>query len=221
MSKILLALWLVLAVALPIGASDAGISTDTEPSVSRIFLPAVEEPTRLAHLLPLKDTTLQSGEKEIRIWIGFGVVDGLQMVRISVDPAGHIQGEAAYSHRLMPKNPNKDDKYYYSEMAKQCKAISRSETQESCRPVSAAHVDWGKTYRSMVELGLWDLPDESKLPKPSMSMVDGFAMLVELRVGTDYRAYLYGNPSFNSAPEAQRAAKIMGIAGAISGVDIR
>jgi len=124
----------------------------------------------------------------------------------------------------MPKAPTEDEKYYYSQMAKQCKAIGTSDGQESCRPVSAEHVDWEMAYHSMVELGLWDLPDQSTLPKPDRSemIMDGLAMLVELRAGEDYRAYVYSNPGFSNAPEAHKATKIMGIAGGgIGRVEIR
>jgi hypothetical protein len=218
MRKILVVLWLGLAGALPYPAFCA--PTETPLNVSRIFLPSVAEPAKAAHLEPLKNTVLPADNKEVRIWIGFGAEREMRLVRISVDSAGQVHGEAVFSHGLESKNPGNDEKSYFAELAKQCKTIGSDGEWESCSPASSESADWAKAYRSIVALGLWDLPDDSKLPKPNMSIVDGAAMLVELRSGTDYRAYSYGNPSFNEAPEAQKAAKIMDIAGGVGRVEI-
>jgi hypothetical protein len=49
--------------------------------------------TKTAGLPVLRNDVLEPGEKEIRIWIGFGVAEPEKMVRIMVDKSGHISGE--------------------------------------------------------------------------------------------------------------------------------
>lgn len=193
---------------------------DTPKLVSRIFLPSVVDPARSAHLQPLVDLALPPNEREVRVWIGFGVVSQMQLVRIQVASSGQIRGEAVFYHPPTPKNPSSDDASYFAELGKKCKDIGSSGSWIACQPIGTVGTDWTSTYHSMLALGLWDLPDESTLPPPSMQIMDGVGMLVELRDGANYRAYTYVNPGTNNAPEAQKAAKIMGITGDLSRVEI-
>lgn len=195
---------------------------DTPKLVSQIFLPSVLVPAESAHLQPLKDITLQPNEREVRIWIGFGVLSQMELVRLRLDSTGQIHGEAIFSYERPPNSPSSDDgDYYYSELNKKCKAIGSSGDWQSCQPISSIGTDWPTVYHSMLALNLWDLPDDSELPRSSTLITDGVAMLVELRDGANYRAYSYSNPGTNNAPEAEKAAKIMGIADHLSQVEIQ
>jgi hypothetical protein len=76
-------------------------------------------------------------------------------------------------------------------------------------PVNDANTLWSTVYAELVRNGVWTLPDERALHTPPPAVLDGVAVVVELRDGTQYRAYSYSNPSFNKAPEARRAEAIM------------
>jgi hypothetical protein len=58
-----------------------------------------------------------------------------------------------------------------------------------------------------MEMGLWELPDESVLPPIDWDSNDGATFIVELRKRDEYRVYGYYNqrPPFSQAQEAKRA----------------
>lgn len=48
--------------------------------------------------------------------------------------------------------------------------------------------DWSKMYKSLSDLDVRGLPDDSKLPKPEVMVIDAIGMIVELRDDNKYRS---------------------------------
>lgn len=85
-----------------------------------------------------------------------------------------------------------------------------------CRARFTRPPDWSAARRAAERAGLWQLPDESSLPDDGLIILDGWGITVELRDGTAYRAYRYGNPDRLPWPEVDSAVRI---ARAVRGVD--
>jgi hypothetical protein len=70
--------------------------------------------------------------------------------------------------------------------------------------------DWASVLRRLEADSVWTLPDQKSLAAGPVLVLDGDAISVEARRGTEYRAYGYVNPSANPQPEAKHAANLMG-----------
>ena len=163
-----------------------------------------------AGLKPLQGAPLRDGEREARIWVGFGLIHPDAMLRLVRDANGSIHGDivvwfepseypqdAAYNRQLTQQLEHACGRHIETRRVTACTA----------RPTSRR--SWSALYGWMTAQGLWELPDESKLPQQQFVVSDGVAMLVELRDGPHYRAYEYSNPMFREEPESHGAAKIL------------
>ena len=194
-------------------------------SVAQISAKDIEEPFLLhftndaaqtAGIGLLKDSVLPEHSSEMRIWIGFGLVGPNQMLRLRVNPDGIVSGEILVHFRsdLSYMSPT-DVAEFRQDVMRNCTNLRKGKESDVCTATFKRPPNWKSVLEKLVGLGVRTLPDESQLPKPELDMLDGIAMVVEVRDGSNYRAYKYSNPSFRSQPEAVAASKIMDIAIAV------
>ena len=159
----------------------------------------------------LRKSDLSLEEREVRIWTGFGSIVPEHMVRMLVNQRGEVSGFVFvhYPHDLSFLGDNETEKAFRNEVHCSEDSVQRGNEVHVCTSTLQESLDWEKEYRALVGLGLWDLPDESELPPPETEVLDGAAVLVEVRVGGNYRAYQYINPGFRKGKEAGAAVKIM------------
>ncbi len=157
----------------------------------------------------LRDTPLPDGEQELRVWTGFGVVVPKSMVRIRVSAVGKVSGQVFLHHRadLEFASAQRDAAFQRWQMGT-CRTRLVGAESVVCETQTVGRPRWLATYRRLLRLGVLDLPDQSVLPKPTLDMSDGWALVVEVRRGAEYRAYQYSNPALIPAPEAQAAEQI-------------
>jgi hypothetical protein len=152
----------------------------------------------------LRDSPDLGKASEIRIWIGFGIIEPEHMVRLRIGPDGKVRGDAYLYFTDEGREPDLD-----------CNKLHRDNGLLVCNAKLGKSPDWKGLYEELVELGIRTLPDESELPFPEAIVMDGIAVVVEVRDGAAYRAYDYSNPSFRPEPEAQAASRIIRIASGV------
>ena len=152
------------------------------------------------------------GNKEIRVWVGFGIVSPEDLLLLNVDGSGNISGQKVLIYDRNPedwKDEPEELEYFLESIYSHCKVIGKSNHLESCGLKHNEIFDWAKIYQKLEKLHIWTLPDESELPEPELTVNDGFTLVVELNDGKSYRAYHYGNPAFRKGIEARKASEIM------------
>jgi tryptophan synthase alpha subunit len=154
----------------------------------------------------LKDTSLAAGEREIRVWVGFGIVVPEKMLRLRINSNGVVSGNVYLNY---PNDLENDE--FLKRVLATCDHLKIGEEDNVCTRVYKSEPSWKSIYKNLLALNITNLPDQSELPAPDIQVNDGIAMVVEIRDGTSYRAYQYSNPIFRSQPEAVAASKIITI----------
>lgn len=158
----------------------------------------------------LKDTPLPEGHREIRVWLGFGIIVPEQMLRLQVTGSNRVSGQVLVHYPSdLSYMENDEATAFRKDVLSTCKNIRKGTEHDVCTSTFAQQPDWLRAYRKLLMLGIDKLPDESRLPTPDFVVTDGVAMVVEIRDGASYRAYEYSNPAFRKEPEAKAAVKIM------------
>ena len=132
-------------------------------------------------LLPLQQIRLPEGSQEIRIWEGFG--DGPLNAYVLHRTKGIWSAVA-----LLPMYPN-----YANQQYRRILPVPRS--------------GWAAFWSEAQKSGLLTLPDSATLPGEKR-VFDGISYVVEIRDGSKYCTYHYGNPQLQVWPEAKRMVKI-------------
>ncbi|MDR7099287.1 hypothetical protein J2X04_001634 [Lysobacter niabensis] len=162
----------------------------------------------------LKEISLPDKEREIRIWVGFGVLRTDHLLRLRTTQDGNVLGEVLvhYKNDLSDMGPE-DAAEFRRSVLEGC--INPREGSESnvCTASYRRQPNWKTIYKKLVKLGILTLPDESVLPPPEIDITDGVAMVVEVREGAQYRAYEYSNSWARREPEAVAATDILQIVG--------
>jgi hypothetical protein len=157
----------------------------------------------------LENSLVPEGSSEIRVWIGFGVVVPDHLLRLVIDRDGEVEGNV---FRHFPSDTSYMQEYeaeFHRELMTGCTDLRRGKESAVCTATFRDQPDWLALYGNLVDLDILTLPDESELPKPQHRVKDGIAMVVEIRSGSDYRAYGYSNPSVRTEPQAQSASHII------------
>jgi hypothetical protein len=89
-----------------------------------------------------------------------------------------------------------------------CTGLKRGKEEDVCLAKFRKDPDWNSLLARLVSHRVATLPDESTLPSRN-TVLDGVAMVVEIRTSDHYRAYEYSNPSFRDLPETKDATQIM------------
>ncbi len=176
------------------------------------FVEYTDKKARAVNLIPLREKPLKTGYKEIRVWVGFGVVSPEDLLILNIDDVGKVSGRKVLIYERDPSDWEDDPEeleYLLGSIYSRCTIIGKYKHTESCSLKHNEIFDWSKIYEKLKALDVWHLPDESKLPKTEIIVHDGFAMVVELSDGKSYRAYYYGNPAFRDGKEARKASEIM------------
>lgn len=176
------------------------------------FVEFTDDKALSANLAPLRKKALIPGTKEIRVWVGFGIVSPEDLLVLKIDQDERVTGQRIWVYKVEPENwkdePEALEEYldgiYY-----RCNIINKYQNIESCEVKNSEFYDWSKIYSRLLNLDIWTLPDESKLPKPEVIVLDGFSVVVELSDGVNYRAYSYSNPGFRKDEEANKASQMM------------
>lgn len=176
------------------------------------FVEFTDDKALSANLIPLRQKALTPGTKEIRVWVGFGVVSREDLLVLQIDRDGSVTGQKIWVYKIEPekwKDEPEALEEYLDGIYYRCNVISKYQNIESCKVKNSEIYDWSKVYSKLLNLDIWTLPDESKLPKPEVVVLHGFSVVVELNDGINYRAYSYGNPGFRKDEEAEKASKMM------------
>ena len=181
-----------------------------EPAANErpFLLRFTDDRARVAQIGILEELPIPEGQREIRIWIGFGILRIERMLRLRVGADGEVTGDVINSFRISDL-PAEDAQELRAGILKGCADWKQGTETETCISRFRWRQNWSCIYRRLIDLGIDQLPDESRLPEPEFDVNDGVAMVVEIRDGGRYRAYQYSNPGFRTEPEAVSALKIM------------
>jgi hypothetical protein len=187
----------------------------TDRNVKPFLLQFTNSAATAAGIGVLKDAALPEGEKEIRIWIGFGIIEPNAMLRMRVDSSGTVTGDVLlyfshdYGRRILDGSTAGEALEMWSNVVRGCGEVREGAVDDACFVKHRRQIDWRAVHASLLNLGLESLPDQDDLPDDNVEVFDGVAMVVEVRQGAHYRAYHYSNPGFHEQPEAQAAMDII------------
>lgn len=161
------------------------------PGASRqpIHYQTIDERTKIADIGRLRDLALSADDIEVRIWGGFGKtgVEGFVLRR-------YDQVWSAYQ--------------FVYERTAEGKPGYITKPKE---PLSG----WDLTWRSLIESKILTLPNARSIGCDG-EFLDGFSYVVEIRNGTNYRTYHYGNPMEAFTNRCKEADAILAIAKTIN-----
>lgn len=205
-------LGLAALINVPMMAQTPSQATDTTKPV---FAEEFDTIVQTARLTPLRSTSLDPGQREIRVWIGGGIGYPQNLYRIVDRGAGRVTGSLIFhwpadsAETAEGEIPGQtfNDVIVYHQRGR-CVNFRRSNEVGVCEARFVQQPSWESVLRNAEKVGLWTLPDPASLPKDDMLFFDGWGISVELRDGPTYRAYSYGNPDSRKWPEAKLATKI-------------
>jgi hypothetical protein len=191
-------------------AMDVRLPLRPQASWPPIWFPEFDEVARTAGLRPLREDTIAGGLREVRAWIGgsLGYPRTLYRLRMA---GGRVEG-ALYHYWAMDRDPSEPDSTSYETLIRRrmqgpCGPIETGAEVEVCGGLFTGEPDWPGILAEAEAAGLWSLPDESTLPSAGL-VLDGWTVVVELRDGSEYRAYEYASPSAAKGPEQANALRI-------------
>lgn len=162
----------------------------------------------------LRESALPESVKEVRVWTGFGTVQPDFMLRFQITADGPLTG-TLLAYAIRDPSDEKYDRWIGAVLGAMCSSVRSDVGLASCAADASREIRWKAVYRNLVADELWNLPDESELPKPKYTMSDGSGIVVELRDGRGYRAYEYLNPGMREGLAARRAVRLQEIAGGV------
>ena len=185
---------------------------------TEFFLPIADSVAATQGFPSLRSTSLPQGvEREIRAWVGFGLMYPQQGLRIRVGGTG-VDGWLGLWWRgtRLPYRIASSSEVHAAEAERRhlesveiirnlaadrgCRDRRESPSYETCTMVVRAAA-WSALIARLDELGISQLPRE----KDGFGN-DGFTLLVEYRDKDGYRAYTYWSPTKNTADDNRRAA---------------
>lgn len=199
------------------------VDRDTKP----FLLQFTHDAAKASGIGTLRDNAIPEGETELRIWVGFGLIQPDHLLRLRVDASGNVTGDVlAYFPRRLARGylegrMHTDARASWNRLVSRCGVIHEGAVDDACFKKLSRAPDWRKVHRDLVEKGVETLPDQDELPPDGVDILDGVAMVVEVRKGAQYRAYEYSNPRLHAQPEAQAAAEILRLASTVSVDDAR
>lgn len=160
-------------------------------------------------------------EREIRVWVGFGLFQPEDVLRLREDPTG-IRGtrvfywrpgrDAAWEEEA-EREPNLISNRELRASLQQhfgCSSFLERAEYELCEVTLAQGQSWPSILASLDSLDIEILPDEATVIPPGRIGLDGVTMVVEVLAGSQYRTYSYWSPKATAPqPEVRRAAAIL------------
>lgn len=166
-------------------------------------------------------------ERELRVWIGFGLYQPEEAIRIVQNEQQTLGARTFYwdapTDSVLEAAADQDpDRYSTGEMRSVlkdeagCRDFRQVRTYEFCDVPLAPAQSWRELLRGLDSLGIESLPDETSLVPRLPTGIDGTTMVVEVRRGAMYRSYSYWLPRPEATqPEVRRAEAIMELLGSI------
>lgn len=168
--------------------------------------------TEAAGIGELSKANLTADQREVRIWLGFGIMRINRMLRLQISSTGTVRGKVFVHYKNDLSDLTQSDASEFRQDARSgCTNFREGFDSNICIAVYHREPNWRSIYQTLVALRIFDLPDESTLPDPEFEINDGVAIVVEVRHGSNYRTYEYSNPGSRNEPEAVAAKKIMGV----------
>jgi len=179
----------------------------------------------IGRLLGLKPLYAESGrpssQREVRIWIGFGMIEPETLTRLHTDGTS-VRGSKIYwwSRTTDPaaeaeadRDPNlisNGELYVNLQKTAGCRGRHRRGAYEMCEATLAPGQSWQAVLQSLDSLGIDALPNGTAMG------LDGWRVVVEVRDGARYRTYSYFMPeSTDTNLEVRSAAAIVELVGRI------
>jgi hypothetical protein len=160
---------------------------------------------------------LPSGQREVRIWIGFGLIEPETFTRIHTE-GSTVRGSKVYwwntaADGAAEANADRDpalisngELYANLRQTAGCGPRRRRGQYEMCAATLAAGQSWQGILQSLDSLGIGDLPNGTAMG------LDGWSVVVEVCDGASYRTYSYWMPEATAAePEVRSAAAIVNL----------
>ncbi|MEO7355640.1 MAG: hypothetical protein ABIZ70_14935, partial [Gemmatimonadales bacterium] len=173
-------------------------------------------------LKPLNQDT-RSRVQEIRIWtvVEIGIPHDLLRLVKRGDRVSGMYGRWWPQHPITTDDGEvvpEGDPFLPYWLEGPCGPMNRVSETMGCVTRLVHEPDWGRMWDSLTALGIWALPDQSRLaPDPALNdgklrmTMDGVTMTVEVRDHERYRSYAYSNPDGGTRPAERAAAAIMAI----------
>jgi hypothetical protein len=162
---------------------------------------------------------LGRAEREIRIWVGFGIYAPETVVRV-IESRGHVRGTrflwwtgntAEEEAELDADSLLVSNRELYGHLREyfRCRERQIHGSYEFCE--AGRRTNWERVLARMDSVGVMSLPDESALNLGRIGF-DGTTMLVEVRDKHHYRTYHYWDPEATAPqPEVRRASALLSI----------
>lgn len=181
-----------------------------------------DEIGRLLGLKPLyAESGRPRGQREVRIWIGFGMIEPETLTRLHTVGAS-VRGSKIYwwstttdraAEAEADRDPNlisNGELYANLQKTAGCRGRRRRGEYDICEATLAPGQSWQAVLQSLDSLGIDALPNGTAMG------LDGWRVVVEVRDGASYRTYSYFMPeSTDTNPEVRRAAAIVELVGRI------
>jgi hypothetical protein len=171
---------------------------------------AIDPAALAAGLRPLRATPLRSGEREVRVWTGFGlgIPHTLYHLRMS---SGNVRGAIilwwGHDGEWRPTD-NPESMHAYVKRVFACGQIRRYELIDACEANLGRHrPEWRRVLARMDSLGVRTL----ETPSGNPVVMDGYHMVVETRDGSRYRTAYFSMPSAAGPGDTPRASAILDV----------
>jgi hypothetical protein len=169
---------------------------------------AIDPAAIAAGLRPLRADSVPPGEREVRVWTGFGFGIPHTMYRLRT-LGGNVRGTVIlwWNHDSEWKpTDGRGSMHAYVARVYGCERIRRHEMVDACEGRFAGHPpDWRRVLAQMDSLGVNTL----RTPSNNPVVTDGYAMVFETRDVVAYRTANFVEPSATGPGDTPRAAAIL------------
>ncbi|WP_146910465.1 hypothetical protein [Arenimonas daejeonensis] len=208
MNRILLSACLV-AATLPLPSASAQSPADTSLPVPTL-LRFTDGAANALGIDLLRNMQLPEGQREIRLWVGFGTIAPETLLRFRTGIGGHTIGTLHLHARSTEESSDPEMRDWFRQQTEMyCVDYKIKDGEQACTVRFRSTPQWASILRNLEANDLEKLPDESELPETDFVVMDGSCLVVELLYGSRYRTYKYCNPIFRDEPEAVKASIIM------------
>ena len=169
------------------------IEPDFDRSGTEYFVETTDDASLAANLPILRHLPLDDELSEIRIWVGFGPL--ILQKFYSINLSDKVSGQLIwYFDSGLKVWERQDYSEFANEVYQSCDKLGSYNEIEACVDTDYV-IDWNAIHGDLVQLGIWDIPDESEVPKyvhkDLIVSLDGTTVVVELKRPGYYRSFSY------------------------------
>lgn len=200
------------------GRTEAQTSADAD-TVPR-FAFAIDPAAIAGGMRPLRATSLPKGEREVRVWTGFGLGIPHDLYRLRAS-GSNVRGALilwwGHGNEWGP-NDAPESMHAYVRRVFGCGRIRQHEQLDACEgDLGRRPPDWRRILAQMDSLGVSSL----RTPAGNPLVTDGYHMVVETLDGTGYRTAYFSMPSANGPGDTPRANAILDVLQRIRAAAVR